>query len=477
MLSNLSTNLPRHLSLKFIKAYIDSGDLVRAGNLFDKIPKPDFRTCAVLITAYTRCGLPKEAIKVYDGLRALNISPNKLVLLSVAKACATLADPAKAREVHKDAIQLGFHSDLLLGNALIHMYGKCKSLEGAKRAFDDLSSKDVVSWTSIVSCYVTCGLSRDALVAFREMWLNGVRPNSVSVLSVLPACSDLQNLDLGREIHGFAVKMGIGDNVCFGSALVHMYASCLRIRQAQFVFDNMSRRDVVSWNVILSAYFLNKECEKAFNLFMQMKEERVKLNHASWNAVIGGCVQNGLTEKAVEVLGEMQCSGLRPNQITIISLLSAFTNLESLRGGKEVHSYLFRHCFIDDLTTMTALVFMKIKIALSLQLEFETALTSLRFPAGPDGQMLRKDNFSSKAETPVGKRKNNQEISLPDKSATSGTVSFGTSVNIPMPDNSASHGLIWESTKKQEGRGNKRFLSRTEDSLNCQPGLRKKLDA
>lgn len=99
MLSKLPTNLPPHLSLKFIKLYSNSGDLIRARYLFDKIPNPDIHSCTVLINAYTKQGHPKEALKLYSELRARDIRPDKLALLSVVKACATLSDVAKAKEI------------------------------------------------------------------------------------------------------------------------------------------------------------------------------------------------------------------------------------------------------------------------------------------------------------------------------------------------------------------------------------------
>lgn len=361
MTPKLPTNLPSLLGFKFIKASCKSGDLQRARHLFDKIREPDLRTWTILISAYTQHGFPWDAIKLYTLLRAREINPDKLVLLSVAKACATSGDIVKAKEVHDDAIRFGFHSDTLIGNALIDMYAKCKCVEDARQVFDDMRVKDVVSWTSLSSCYVTCHLPRKGLEKFREMVLDGVRPNVVTVSSILPACTELRALNLGREIHGFVVKHGMGENLFVCSALVSMYASCLSIRKAQLVFDNMSQRDSVLWNVILTAYFSNKECEKGLDLFFQMRHEGVKLNDASWNAVIGGCIQNGRTERALEMLGQMQDMGFTPNQITITTVLPACASLESLRTGKEIHGYIFKHCFIEDLTTTTAVVFMYAK--------------------------------------------------------------------------------------------------------------------
>ncbi|KAJ7981995.1 Pentatricopeptide repeat-containing protein [Quillaja saponaria] len=357
----MPTNLPTHLGFKLIKTYSDACDLKRARQLFDKIYEPDLRTWTVLISAFTKNGLPKESIKLYTLLKKREIKPDKFVLLAVAKACAASGDILKAKVIHIDAIRYGFHSDMLLGNALVDMYAKCKCVEGARRAFDELLVKDVISWTSLASSYLNIGLPRQGLGILCEMGLEGVKPNSMTVSTVLPACSELKDLLAGRAIHGFVVRSGIGDNVFICSALVCMYASCLSIKQAQLVFDNLSHHDVVSWNVILTAYFTNKQSEKGLALFYQMRNEGIQLNVATWNAIIGGCMQNGRTEHACEILRKMQDEGFKPNQITVTSVLPACTILESLRMGKEVHCYIFRHWLIEDLTTTTALVDMYAK--------------------------------------------------------------------------------------------------------------------
>ncbi|KAI3722548.1 hypothetical protein L2E82_33587 [Cichorium intybus] len=333
MLPKLPSNLPPHLSLKLIKTYCQSGDLRRARQLFDKTTNPDLHSWTVLISAYTRHDLQKEAINLYTQLRNKEFQPDKFVLLSVVKACATSGDLLQAQRAHKDAVTFGFHHDLLLGNAMIDMFAKCKHLEGAKTAFNNLQVRDVISWTSICSCYVSCGNPKRGLQAFREMGLDGVKPNSVSLSSILPACSNLKCLNLGKEIHGFVVKNGMGENVFVSSALIDMYATCLHIKQAEIVFDRMANKDTVTHNVMMSAYFENEEPEKAVAMFKKMKNNHSKLNYASWNTVLSGCLQSGQTQQAFDLLSEMQDSGFKPNQITLTAVLTACTNLESLRGA------------------------------------------------------------------------------------------------------------------------------------------------
>ncbi|XP_020091644.1 pentatricopeptide repeat-containing protein DOT4, chloroplastic-like [Ananas comosus] len=362
MLQKLSINIPPNVILKFIKSYLISGELDRARDLFDRIPKPDLRSLTMLFTAYTKQGRPKESVNLYRRLRSENrIDPDKLVLLSIIKACAHSTNLIDAKEMHEEVVKLGFGSDLLLGNALVDMYGKCGFSEGAKGVFDVLQEKDVISWTSLIAAYANCRLSREGLHVLHEMILSGTRPNSVTLSTVLPMCSKLQLLDLGRAIHCFAIRNRLEDDIFVSSGLVDMYASCLSTCQARIVFNSIREKDVVSCIVILSAYFSAGECEEALELFSWMKFHRIPMNSASWNCMISGLVQNGKTEKAFEVFAEMFDSGFRPNKVTMACILPACINLENLRGGKEIHGYVIRHWFTEDTMVVTSIVFMYAK--------------------------------------------------------------------------------------------------------------------
>lgn len=362
MFYKVPTNLPPHMNVKFIKKYLGLGDLARARQLFDYIPEPDVLSWTALISAYTKIGQCEEAIKLYTEIKnSRKVIPDKFVILAAAKICANSRDLMKAKEIHGDAVMYGYSSDLLLGNALIDMYGKCKYLSGAERVFGELCTKDVISWTSFCSCHVACDLPGKALSVFREMGSSKIMPNAMTLSTVIPACSSLKSLNWGREIHGFGIKNGMEDNIFVNCALVDMYANCASIENAELVFHNMPNLDTVTWNVIISAYFSNGQCCKALNKFRQMRSEGVVLNTASWNTVIAGCIDNGKPEKALDLFGEMQELETAPNQITLTSVLTACTHLENLRQGKEIHAYFVRRCISEDIVSSTALVLMYAK--------------------------------------------------------------------------------------------------------------------
>ncbi|CAN6447668.1 unnamed protein product [Victoria cruziana] len=359
LVSKSPAGLPLQIKAKLMKLYCICGHMDKARQMFDGIPQPDIQCWAALINAYTKNGYPNESLSLYSEMKNRNeIQPDKFILLDVAKACSMLSDLIKAKEIHEDAERFCLSVDILVGNALIDLYGKCGCMSRAYLIFNKMPKKDVISWTSMIVGLVHCGYCEDALQLFSDMVLAGIQPNSVTISSVLPACSSLMDLELGTVIHGYVIRIGIEENVFVSGTLIDMYAKCSDISHARRLFDIAPQRDVVSWNVICAACLQNGETEKAIQLFKEMKSLDVIPNVASWNVMISGCTQNGETTAATELFKQMIHEQVKPDRITIASILPALSCVESVRSGRELHCFCFRHCFIEDTIVATALVSM-----------------------------------------------------------------------------------------------------------------------
>ncbi|XP_020597215.1 pentatricopeptide repeat-containing protein At2g29760, chloroplastic-like [Phalaenopsis equestris] len=344
-----------------VKSCLQSGQLNRARELFDKIPYPDLYTLTLLLSAYSTHGLPKQSIALYRKLcKEKDLYPDRYVILSVAKACSLSMDAITAIELHSDAIRFKLSSDLPVGNALVDMFGKCGLIEEAISVFDQLPDKDVISWTSLISAHANCKQSGEALQVFRVMLLSGMKPNSVTLCTVLHVCSAMKAIKFGKEIHGFAVRNRFESDVWVSSGLIDVYAKSFNPHLARHVFDGLPDKDTVSWNVMLSSYFSVGNSEEALELFGKMKSGGL-MNCASWNCMISGFAQNGRIIQSIEMFAEMQHSGFRANEITIASVLPACTDVENRRGGKEIHGFIYRYCFIKDKMILTALVLLYAK--------------------------------------------------------------------------------------------------------------------
>eukprot|EP01018_Ginkgo_biloba_P030278 Gb_21443 [translate_table: standard] len=278
-----------------------------ACHVFDRISQRNIVSWNAVIRGYARNNLWEEALSLYCQMHKASIPPDKFTFPLLLKACQGLSALQRGKEIHGRIIRGDFEIDIFVGTALIDMYAKCGSIEYAQQAFHKLSKRDIVSWNAMISGYTQGGYANDALDVFCQMQLAGVKPDSFTFVSILPACAHLGDLQQGKEIHEYIIRGGFESDVFVGSALIDMYAKCRSIEVSRQVFDKMLEKNVVSWN-----------------------------------AMIGGYSQNGHANEAMELFSQMQLAGVRPNSITIAGALAACAHLAVLKQGKEIHNYIIR---------------------------------------------------------------------------------------------------------------------------------------
>lgn len=205
--------------------------------------------------------------------------------------------------LHTHFVKSGFDSDIFALTALVDMYAKVGLLSLARKQFDDMMMRDVPTWNSIIAGYARCGDLEGALELFRLMparnvtsWTamisgytqNGhyakalsmflmmeehteIRPNEVTLASVLPACANLGALEVGERIEVFARDNGYIKNLHVCNALLEMYARCGRIDKACGVFEEIGgRRNLCSWNSMIMGLAVHGKCNKVIELFYKM---------------------------------------------------------------------------------------------------------------------------------------------------------------------------------------------------------------
>lgn len=257
--------------------------------------------------------------------------------------------------VHALALVTGFTDcNVFVDNAAIAMYGRCGAYDNAQKLFDEMLHRglfDTISWNSIISVYTQIGESRKALRMFKEMVFRGdimLRADVISLVNILPACASLRSWRRGMEIHGYAVRRGLIEDIFVGNALMDMYAKCGLIDNAKNLFDRMEVKDVVSWNALVSGYSQIGKFDDALGLFDQMREKNIELNVMAWSSVIAGYAQRGLGYEALDVFKKMIFSGSQPNAVTLVSVLSGCAACGALDRGKEIHCYAFKQVLYLD---------------------------------------------------------------------------------------------------------------------------------
>lgn len=324
------------------------------------------------------------------------LAPDTHVLPSVIKACASTTALRVGKIVHGIACVCGFSSDSVIQSSLVLMYLKCDQVKHARRVFDEMPFKDVVScsallagyarkgcveeaigllfqmeklsvepnlvsWNGLIAGFSRSGHCNDAAFVFQKMHLEGFKPDGTTIASVLPAVGELEKLNTGIQIHGYVVKQGLEQDICVVSALIDMYGKCGCELEMLKVLKEMDQMDTGACNALITGLSRNGSVEKALELFRQFKEQGVILNVISWTSVIAGCSQNGKDMEALELFREMQNAGVKPNSITIPCLLPACGNIAALIHGKAVHCFSFRSEISNNVYVGSSLIDMYAK--------------------------------------------------------------------------------------------------------------------
>ncbi|XP_057844185.1 pentatricopeptide repeat-containing protein At5g59600 [Cryptomeria japonica] len=350
-----------------VTMYAKCGCLAEAHGILNQMCEADDFSWTSMMAAYCKHGSPEKALVLLNQMKKTAAKPSNYTFASVLPACAKLGVLKEGSGIHGCIIRSGFDSDVFVQSALVDMYAKCASMEDARRVFDQMSQRDVVSWNAMISGFaqngrldeavcmfekmpqpdviswnaviagyaqngdaekamklfqkmpnrdnaswntvigvcVQGGKSEEALRLFKHMQLEGVKPNPKTFASVLPACGELAALELGTEIHQDIVQSGLESEFILQSALMDMYAKCGSLEKAHELFNRMRYQNTVSWTSMIAGYAMHGRGREALELFGEMQKSGVKANHVTFVCVLTACCHVGLVEEGQKYFDSM----------------------------------------------------------------------------------------------------------------------------------------------------------------------------
>ncbi|KAK9278611.1 hypothetical protein L1049_028184 [Liquidambar formosana] len=219
--------------------------------------------------------------------------------------------------MHALVVNRGFEPIIFLQTSLINMYSAVGNLDDAHRMFDEIPSKNNVCWTALISAYVDNQKANKALQLFREMQMDNVEPDQVTITVALSACAGLGALDMGEWIHAYICRNeGLNSDICLNNALLNMYAKCGDIGTARRLFDGIRKKDVTTWTSMIVGHALHGQAEEALELFAEMKD----------------MIKNTKKNKRN---GDDGSSLILPNDVTFIGVLMACSHAGMVEEGKQ----------------------------------------------------------------------------------------------------------------------------------------------
>ncbi|KAF6153323.1 hypothetical protein GIB67_003513 [Kingdonia uniflora] len=324
------------LTNAFVTALMRGGKLTEAVEVFERCPVRDIVSWNAIITGYLQFSYADIPI-FWCKMNREGVKPDNFTFSSVLTGLGALGDIKMSLQVHAQLVKYGHGDEICVGNSLVDIYLKNMDLIAGMKAFDEMPSKDVVSWTQMASGCLQCGEPSKALRIIEEMKMTGVNPNRFTLATAVNACANLASLEEGKKVHSLRIKLGNEVDVCVENALLDMYAKCGCMEGAMGVFRLMRERSVISWTTMIMGFAQNGETREALKIFDRMKLEHAEPNYITFVCVLYACSQGGLEflNKAWDYFSSMTCDyGIAPGRDHYICMIDLLARAGKLKEAE-----------------------------------------------------------------------------------------------------------------------------------------------
>ncbi|OAY43932.1 pentatricopeptide repeat-containing protein At1g56690, mitochondrial [Manihot esculenta] len=280
------------------------GRLSEAREIFDEMPKRNVVAWTAMISGYSMNNKVDVARKLFEVMPGKNEVTWTAMLMGYTRS-ARIKEAAELFEV-MPVKPVAACNEMIIG------FGQNGEVGKAKWVFDQTREKDDGTWSAMIKVYERKGFELEALHLFSLMQREGIRPNFPSMISILSVCGSLASLDHGRQVHAQLVRSQFDSDVYISSVLITMYIKCGDLLKARSVFDRFSTKDTIMWNSIITGY-----------------------------------AQHGLGNESIQVFNEMISSGIAPDEITFIGVLTACSYSGKVKEGLDIFESMKSRYLVD----------------------------------------------------------------------------------------------------------------------------------
>ncbi|KAJ0971543.1 hypothetical protein J5N97_019502 [Dioscorea zingiberensis] len=351
-----------YIASSLVHMYAKYGDVLSARKVFDRMTARDVVPWSAIIGCYSYSGDADMAFSMFNRMRSQAIEPNAVTVLGLLSG---ISQSNHLHCLHALSIRYGLEMDIILANSLLNVYPKMGSVELARRLFDAMPLKDIVSWNSLITGHSQCTSDgfRECMLLFNRMRLEGIHPDHQTYVSLISSVtnSGSASIQIGELVHAQVIVSGFETDAFVDTALVSMYLKFKSWRAAFLLFDRVSDRDIVSWTAMISGLTQNDGADKALLVFQQMLMSGVMPATTTIASVLAACAQlgyaqNGDLATVFSLFRRLRLSSERPDAITLVSLLQVCASWGALRYGMSVHSSTIKHGLDQFISISTSLI-------------------------------------------------------------------------------------------------------------------------
>ncbi|XP_054784140.1 pentatricopeptide repeat-containing protein At1g74600, chloroplastic-like isoform X1 [Prosopis cineraria] len=333
-----------------INMYAKIGEVGLSDLAFSEIKYvKDVRIWAAMMSSYAYNQNSRKAVEFFVFMLQEGVRPDEYymsIVLSIIN-CLYIV-----RQMHSYTLKSGLVTNATVGCSLFTMYSKCGCLEESHRVFEEAPDKDNVSWASMIAGFVEHGYAGHAFHLFKEMLSQEILPDYLTLTAVLTACSALSFLQTGKEIHGYAFRLGMGTDTVIGGALVSTYSKCGRLELAKRVFNMLPQKDKVACSSLVSGYAQNGLIEEAFLLFRDMILTDLPIDTFIISSVLRAIALSNRSSAGTQLHAYIEKLGLQSDVYVGSSLVTMYSKCGSLEDCCKA----FDHIEKPDLIGWTAII-------------------------------------------------------------------------------------------------------------------------
>lgn len=319
------------------------GDINYARDLFVTILEPIVFVWNVMIKGYSRINCPENAASLYVDMLRTDVKPDSYTFPFLLRGFNQDIPLEFGEGIHAHICKFGFDFNGYVQHSLTHMYCLYGQVDTARRVFDRSAKNGVAIWNLMISGHNKRKQFKDSMELFNAMEKNKIPPNSITLVSVLSACSELKDLDTGKRIHQY-INHGWGTpDLKVNNALANMYSACNEMEAALGVFNNMQDRDVISWTTIIKGFSNSGQVDQAQRYFVQMPQR----DSVSWTVLLDGYLKQNQFKDVLLLFREMQAAKIKPDAFSSVSIITACAHLGALELGEWLRFYIEKYNMED----------------------------------------------------------------------------------------------------------------------------------
>ncbi|KAL6338703.1 hypothetical protein AAG906_023852 [Vitis piasezkii] len=299
-----------------LDGYVKLGDINPARRIFDSLRVRDVVAWTAMIVGYVQNGFNQDAMELFRSMIKEGPKPNNYTLATMLSVSSSLASLDHGRQIHASATRSGNASSVSVSNALITMYAKSGSINYARWVFNLIHWKrDTITWTSMIIALAQHGLGEEALTLFERMLENGIKPDHITYVGVLSACTHVGLVEQGRSYYNLMQKAHkIIPTPSHYACMIDLFGRAGLLQEAHAFIENMPiEPDVIAWGSLLASCKVHKNVELA-----EVAAERLLLiepeNSGAYSALANVYSACGQWENAANIRKSMKDKGVKKDQ-------------------------------------------------------------------------------------------------------------------------------------------------------------------